>query len=264
MAELPPTEYLQQLLAGYTLGDLSPEEAEELQQLLTAHPEMHQELQQLQEVLAAIPYALPEAMPAPQVRSQMMQAIALPPPARRSRRVPFWRVIGSVAALLLVALVAERMHLQHQLNTTQANLAATQTQLAQQEVLLANRNAQVAQQQELVRMLQDPNAHLVALKGMDKMPSASGNVVMMPGETEVVVVLRDLPTLPADKSYQLWSVVNGQKLAAGRFNTDQKGTTCIKLPLPEVDQLSEVMVTVETSTVSKSLPTGPMVMTSSL
>ena len=50
MTESTPSEHIQELLAGYVLGDLSPEEAEELKQLLDRDPTIADEVNQLQEV----------------------------------------------------------------------------------------------------------------------------------------------------------------------------------------------------------------------
>jgi anti-sigma-K factor RskA len=51
----------QALLADYVLGDVSPEEAETVHQLLISQPELHQELDYLQETLSLIPLALPKS-----------------------------------------------------------------------------------------------------------------------------------------------------------------------------------------------------------
>jgi len=47
-------ERLEELIAGYVLGNLSPEEAEELRRLVAEHPA---EVHRLQEVLELMPYA---------------------------------------------------------------------------------------------------------------------------------------------------------------------------------------------------------------
>ena len=57
---LSPQE-IQELIAGYVLGDLSSAEAEEFRSLLLQLPELQAEVTSLQEVLAMMPYGLDEA-----------------------------------------------------------------------------------------------------------------------------------------------------------------------------------------------------------
>ncbi len=76
MDRLIPPEDLASLLAGYILGDLSPEEAETVVQLLAAQPDLLHDIAQLQETLADIPYALPDVAPPPQLRQSALSALA--------------------------------------------------------------------------------------------------------------------------------------------------------------------------------------------
>lgn len=60
-----------ELLAGYALGDLTPEELAFLEDYLQTHPEAHQEISALQQTLAFVPLALPE--PVPQLRRKLVK-----------------------------------------------------------------------------------------------------------------------------------------------------------------------------------------------
>ena len=81
---------LQELTAGYVLGDLTSEEAAQFHQLLVQHPELREEVEALQEALAMMPYALPEEKPQGELRSRILQATqaefeqTLAPPASSS------------------------------------------------------------------------------------------------------------------------------------------------------------------------------------
>jgi anti-sigma-K factor RskA len=253
MTESTHSEPIQNLLAGYVLGDLSPEEAEQLQQLLATHPDLAMEIHQLQEVLAVMPYGLPEALPSERVRSQMLQIVqqesrstvqdvrprnAIVP--RRFRAAAL--AGGSIAAVLALTLGFNNYHLRQQLTATQA---------------------QVAHQKDLIAMLQQPQTRLVSLKGMDTMVQSSGNAVITPGQAGTVLVLQDLPALPPGKSYQLWAIADGRKIACGNFTSNPQGRVVIKLPIAATtaDQLTGLAVTIETSP-TPAAPSGPMVMTS--
>jgi hypothetical protein len=150
---------------------------------------------------------------------------------------------GSIAAVLALALGLENINLRQQLATTQAK---------------------VSSQKDLIAMLQAPQTKLVTLKGMDPLSKAAGNVVITPGEAGAIVVLQDLPTLPAGQTYNLWAVANGEKIAAGNFTANPQGRVFVKVPLTSAtsDRVTNLVVTIEAS--PTAVPQGPMVMTSSL
>lgn len=242
MTESTPSEHIQELLAGYVLGDLSPEEAEELKQLLDRDPTIADEVNQLQEVLAAIPYNLPEAMPSPRLRSATLKAVVeiSESPASESQKRKLLPLVSTViAALLALVFGFNNYHLRQQ---------------------LALNEAEIAQQKELIAMLQDSQTKLVSLKSMEETSTASGNVIYTPGHPEGVLLIQNLPVLPSGKFYYLWCIVNGKKVASGYFNSNPQGRVFVKLPLSIDSGLSGVAVTVEVSP-NPPIP-GPTVMMS--
>lgn len=250
---------LEELMAGYVLGNLSSEEAEELRQLLQEHPELIKEVALLQEVLEVIPLALPDVEPPPHLRSAILETftadrigrqnshISKPPnllskgEVKRSLFRWSW-VLGSAAALLALAFSLDNYRIRQRMTTLEAT---------------------VARQKDVIAMLQQPNTQLVSLKGMDQASAASGNIVVTPGEPQAVLILQNLPILPKGQFYQLWSVVNQEKVPWETFKTSEQGTVFVKLSLPTNFDVSALIVTVEASPVSKT-PTGPMVMTGTL
>ena len=267
-APLPP-EYLEELLAGYVLGNLSPEEAEDLQRILLDRPELVAEVQILQEVLAALPYALPVMEPSSQLRQNILEALAInnsldhtqenalddrhqlthhqSNPSIQINRprwqtIPWRKVIGGIAALVTVAIAVDSYRLRQQIIAMQR---------------------QINGQRDLIAMLQQPNTRLVSLKGMDQAVTASGNIVVTPGEPQAVLILQNLSPLPDGQAYQLWSIVNNQKIPWEQFRVDQKGTVFVKLALPQNQAVTRLAITVELSPPPPE-PTGPMVMTSDL
>lgn len=281
-----PQEYIEELLAGYVLGDLSLEETESLQQLLVEYPELEAEIQSLQEILTTLPYALPSRGLNPQVRQNILDRISpsstpslsplaanpLPPensppstplpqfprsPTSRIQRtwrnlsvswtaIPWMKVAGGMATLLVAVLSIRTYQLQQQ-------LVAMQRQIDRQE--------------DVIAMLQQPNTRLVSLKGMDGAVTASGSMVMTPGDPQVVLILQNLPPLPEGQAYQLWSVINDQKIPWEQFRVNAQGTAFTKLSLPSNYPASYIItrlvVTIEVSP-TPPIPTGPMVMISDL
>ncbi|NJL89477.1 MAG: anti-sigma factor [Coleofasciculaceae cyanobacterium SM2_1_6] len=293
----PLSPRIEELLAGYALGDLSSEEAAELQQILVEHPDLEIELQSLQEVLATLPYALPAIEPSPQLRQDILASLdhasidrpspiapvtnspnsnlsiapALPldisanippniasnnqplpvvPPVGIPRNwsrisqipVPGLKLAGGIAALVTVALGFDNYRLRQQLASIQG---------------------QVDRQKDVIAMLQQPKTRLVSLKGMDDMVKASGSIVVTPGEPQAVLILRNLPPLPRGQSYQLWNIIDEQKIPWQQFQVNQQGVALTKLVLPSSYAVTKLAITIELSP-DPPVPTGPMVMVSDL
>ncbi|MBE9115966.1 hypothetical protein IQ249_08680 [Lusitaniella coriacea LEGE 07157] len=119
----------QDLAAGYVLGNLNSEEAEEFQKSLTAHPEFAKEIDRLQEVLGLMSYDVSERAPSPSLREKILFSARVPPKTSRishfvrqtqksclSRSGP---AIG-VAALLAIALGINNFRLHRRLQFLQA------------------------------------------------------------------------------------------------------------------------------------------------
>ncbi len=280
MADFIPPEPLQDLLAGYVLGDLTPEETNILEQQLQQQPELRAELQQLQETLAAMPYALPAVHPPVDVRDRLLQTITTVAPAatalgeplvtgtevrsmasapsRRRDRQRWPMIMGSMAALVALALGVDNWRLRQDLVMAQAEV---NRQIAPLRQDLAAAKAQLASQKDLIAMLQQPATQLVTLKGMDGMAPAKGNVVVTPGDRAVIVALQNLPPLQPGQYYYLWANEAGQKVACGKFTAAETGEVFVKLILPNTSNSKQLAITVENSP-TMTAPQGPMVMVS--
>lgn len=257
MADRPELENLDELIAGYVLGNLSSAEAEILQRLLATDPTIAGEMQQLQEVLATMPYALPEAAPTAELRTTILAAATAPRPALRQRWGRVAAIVGSSVAALFVmtSLAVDNYQLRQR-------LANTETRLVDARYFLDTTQAQVDQQKELIVMLQSPSTRMVSLRGLDPFSDAAGNLIVHPNQRDAILVLQNLPILPPGQSYQIWSVVDKQKLAINSFNADADGKVFFKLAIEQIARIPNLMITVET-TPTPDKP-GPMVMTSSL
>jgi ethanolamine utilization microcompartment shell protein EutS len=132
--------------------------------------------------------------------------------------------------------------------------------LKQQVASLQN---QLEKQKDAIAMLQESQTQLVSLKGMEDSSDAYGKVIITPGHPEAILLIQNLPVLPSGKSYQLWCVVNGKKIASGHFNSNAQKKVFVKVTFSVTSDISALAVTVEVSP-NPPIPKGPMVMTSSL
>lgn len=283
-------ERIEELIAGYVLGNLSSEEAEEFRQLLADSPEVAIEVQRLQEVLGVMPYALPEVSPPPSLRQSLLETFSAdlqatttsePEPASRKSNVVFWRrlkgsprrwssILGGAAALLVVALALENYQIRLQVSRMQAKVSTMQDKVArlasdnyQIRQQVTTMQAKVARREDVISMLQKPNVHVVPLKGTEQASAATGSMLMTPDEANAILVFKDLPVLPEGQFYQLWSVVKDEKVLWGGFRINDHGTVFVKLPRPSNLNVTALVMTVEESP-TPTTPAGPMVMAGNL
>jgi len=256
MTYSPLPENWQELMAGYALGDLSSEEAELLQRLLTENPDLTSEVDQFQEVLALMPYALPEPEPPPRLRDTILsqaQADQKPvgifreqrSPSQKPRKNVPWKTIGgAIAALVLITLAVDNYRLRQQTQQNQLTIGQLQQTV--------NTNAALA------TALQQPNAQLYALAGTEK---TSGSLVVVPAQNQVTMV-NDLPPLPKGKVYRLWAIAANatQPTYCGEFDAQPIATWSA----PEAacsKNVAQMLITAELA-IDPPIPKGELVMKS--
>lgn len=184
-------EQIEELMAGYVLGDLSPEETEQLRQLTAKNPQLAAEINGLQETLELLPYALPEVEPPTHLRSAILEAASVkikPNPLKKLSRLPWTGIVASVAALLALALGLDNYRLRQ---------------------ALLNTNPQTSSGDTLTYFL----------KGTKSDNKASASVMVNPNNLEARLTVQNLSPLPPGKIYALWTVLKPD----APFTTDSKG-----------------------------------------
>ncbi|NEQ55209.1 MAG: hypothetical protein F6K11_34660, partial [Leptolyngbya sp. SIO3F4] len=140
MSSYLSSQEIQELAAGYVLGDLNSSEAEEFQALLNQLPELQAEVIALQEALALMPYGLEEIQPEGELRSQILSAaqaeLSSPQPIvlqtnRFRPRLP-WSM-STVAAALAIVCGVTTLYLGNQVRGLRLQYA--QTDLLQQSTV---------------------------------------------------------------------------------------------------------------------------------
>ncbi|HBY81388.1 MAG TPA: hypothetical protein DEG47_31355 [Cyanobacteria bacterium UBA11148] len=250
-------EQLEQLMAGYVLCDLSPEEAENFRQLLTNNPQLATEVNRLQEALELLPYALPEVEPPPHLRSAILDAASEEISRDRPRKIyhlPWSKIVASAAALVAIALGLNNYRLWQVAQSQQTVIARLQ-----QELKIAQ-----SEKNTIEAVLYPPTTRIFFLKGTtsDKSESASGRILLNPDQHKAVIVFQNLPTPPADQIYRLWAIVDNQKIPCANFSVSQQGTVLNEFSIPATacsSTKSTLAVTLEPSSLPPQ-PVGPIVM----
>lgn len=227
MSASPTPEHLEELMAGYVLGNLCSEEAEEFSKLLTENPEIIQEVNRLQEVLGLLPYALPQVSPPHHLRSAIVEAVNTPGKTNPIRKLPTpaWsKVVGSVAAVFALALGINNYSLRQELK---------------------NNN-------DVITVMRQPETHLFSIKGKGNIATASGTVLMDFAADKAVIALQNTPTPSAGQAYWLWAVVGDKTIRCGQFDISSNGKVLDEFLIPDDSydantEISQLLVTLESS-----------------
>jgi len=237
----PSPEHLEELIAGYVLGNLCSEEAEEFKHLLAEKPELIQQVNQLQEVLGLLPYALPEIRPPQHLRLAIVEAVNDPVNTKVARKqfvLPWSKIIASVAAIFSLAFGIDSYRLRQELSSAK----------------------------DVLTVLDGRDTHLYSVKGKDKTSTAFGSVLIDFDADKAAIALNNISSPPTGQSYWLWAVVNDRIIRCGQFNVGTNGFALDKISVPddaykEGDEISKLLITLESSQ-SPSYPSEQIVIVS--
>jgi len=216
-------ESMRDLVAGYALGALTPEEARAFEAALSSSPELQRELREHRELNAVLALA-EEELPPPELKARLMERIdqtkranlggrpgpvAPPAPARRS----FTTVVmgAGLAAALLVA-----VGLSLEVRTLNETVRTRDSVLGAREQLLAQR-------EETLNAILEPSVQLVTMVATGKAPPVA-QVFFDPARGRAIVHTFRLKPAPAGRAYQLWLLPKtGNPIASRVFNTEPDG-----------------------------------------
>ena len=218
---------LEELLAGYVLGNLEEKELTWLNEQLAANPQLKQQIQELEATLSLMPYSLPKDIPSSDLRSKIHRQIAHHNRHRVAKVLKLdylgW-IIGGITALSTLLLGVNNFGLRQQ---------------------LASNHNQLQQQQELISLLRQPHNRLVALQGLDELSTASGSLFIAPQKKKAVLALQNLAPLSGKQVYRLWAVSQDNKTGCANFTPDEKGIVHLELSNNALKDAMSILITVE-------------------
>ncbi|GAX44109.1 hypothetical protein NIES4075_51260 [Tolypothrix sp. NIES-4075] len=233
-------EYLEELAAGYVVGNLDAEEAEEFRQLLAENPELLTEVNHLEEVMGQLLYGLNEVEPPQHLRSAILEAAdisANPTPVLKRSPLPWSKIVASIAALLVLVLGLENYRLRQDLSIAK----------------------------NVTTLLESSETRLFSLRGMDIANTASGKIIMNPQQQKIAIFIQKLPAPPVGHVYRLWALVDNEKIPCGQLSSNPQFMILDKLSIPPdlYSDISGLIVTLESSQINSD-PVGQVVMKSIL
>jgi len=254
-------EALQQLMAGYVLYDLSPEESATLQRLMAQDPTIAQSIEQMQTMLE-LAYAPSAVSPPAALRETILNAhralaptaresspppllrsgVPLPPTRRQPR--PRWNGWGAIAAVIIAGLGISNVVMWRSLQ-------------------VARRPSESA---ESITVTLTPTA------GSNGPTAAS--VTLQPETLQATLTIEDLPPLAEEAVYVLWTVLQPD----APFTTDDKSAiltevltaddlenTAVQISLPPVyrdrEWITAIAITVEAADAPQRHESSPVLFT---
>jgi anti-sigma-K factor RskA len=118
-------------------------------------------------------------------------------------------LIGSAAFNIVLYVKLAEVHRKLSLLESEKNSFAQQLQIQTASYHLA---------QNEIAFIAQPATKKIVLSGVPKFPDALAMVYYNSSSKEVFLKVRNLPTPPSDKQYQLWAIVAGKPVDAGVFD----------------------------------------------
>ncbi len=238
------------VLELYCIGLSSAAETAEVAQWAKQYPEVAAEIEAIQSGLEQ--YAQTHAVaPAASVKDKVMAAInessATPIVNIESKQnssgkvysiSPIWKYAAAASIILLVGSLVLSVYFYDKYQTTNNELATTQSELQQQKDLANN-------MQQDMGVIADKNAMPVSLNATPDAPDAAARIYWMQNTKEVYIDPSNLPELPKGKQYQFWAIVDGAPVNGGIITKTIDGKTIHIQKMKSFGQAQAFAVSIE-------------------
>jgi hypothetical protein len=235
-----PDPDLDELLAGYVLGDLDERERDDLRAALAADPDLQRQLDELRLTLELLPMALPGAPEPPaRLRQRLLGKEQQHHPSQPNASARRWRPRPIQLGLAAMAF----------------GLVALGTQVVQLRGEMASLGSDRA-----ARALQA--SRTLPQRGTEGHGGISGEVVVNPAQGHNLLLIRGLPPAPPAHVYRLWANVGGTTKGCVHFVPNADGSVLMPIPSQPTSEAQGLSITLEPLRPDASTPDGPELLTS--
>jgi anti-sigma-K factor RskA len=239
------------IIESYVLGLASPEERAEFERLCKQHPELVDARDRFE--LALEQQLLQKSVsPAGDVKEKVMDAIRQQPSVNQTKIITMesthstrssssarWIAAASIILLLGAAFFAYKYYSESkELKTSNEELQAR----AKSSDSLQNLLNDIAEEQ---RIMKDPNVAVVNMVGTTQAPASSASIYWDSTSSSVYLVVKNMPTLPSDKQYQLWALLDNKPKSLGLFDIKGSDNKKIFLKMENVQKADAFAITIE-------------------
>ena len=240
---------------AYVLGALPEEERLSFEDYLAAHPERQAEIDELGAVASLLAFSPQVQEPSPELRRRVMEVVEAEAEPRRVRGTSTFARVGDylsvrslalgAAALLVIGLLSWNVLLQSQVEVLQGRVQDAQGRV--QDLQAQVENARDQRQQS-------PS---VELEGSWADQGANAKVVSIQ-ENQVILVARNMPSVPEDQTCQIWVISDDVPKPSGLFQPDRNITAA---PITNsITNADVIAVTVEPAGGSKKPTSDPVLL----
>ena len=233
-------ERFEDLKDAYVLGALPEGERRSFEDYLAAHPERQAEIDELGAVAGLLAFSPQEQEPSQELRSRIMEVVDAEAEPRSLRHRSVTESIADylsvrnlalgAAVLLVIGLLSWNVMLQGQVQDLQGQVAESQNQVQKLQ-------DEVAQDQQQVQQRQT-----IKLEGSWADQGADAEVASI-DKNQIILVARNMPSVPEDKTCQIWVIKGDVPKPSGLFQPDGNMTaTPVTNPITNADVIA---VTVE-------------------
>jgi anti-sigma-K factor RskA len=248
-------ERFEDLIDAYVLGALPEEERRSFENYLAAHPERQAEIDELGAVAGLLAFSPQEQEPPPELRRKVMEVVEAEAEPRRVRGRSTFAKVGDylsvrslalgAAALLVIGLLSWNVLLQSQVEVLQGRVQDAQGRV--QDLQAQVENARDQRQQ----------SPTVELEGSWADQGANAKVVSIQ-ENQVILVARNMPSVPEDQTCQIWVISDDVPKPSGLFQPDRNITAA---PITNsITNADVIAVTVEPAGGSKKPTSDPVLL----
>ncbi|MAO64379.1 MAG: hypothetical protein CL666_05220 [Balneola sp.] len=208
----------EELASAYVLNALSTEEEREFELMLkNASDEQLELFDDLQATAAEIATLSLDDTPTAELKDRILTAVGHQTEPARIYQLTWYRF--AAAASVIFILISAGLFFYSQ-NLSQEVEQQSEV-IAEQQSTIQRLESEVERKEELLTILEAREVDLVMMAGMEDMsPNGYGKVVWDKEGGRALLQIANLPTVPSDKDYQLWLIVNGQPISAGVFAVD--------------------------------------------
>jgi len=217
----------------YVAGLLSTEEMRDVELKACEHPEIKTEIRSMQSSLEN--YAMKHAMEPPAgLKERIMKVVE---GERKgdgesqgektktiireisSSKPSYSRYLAAASVVLFVVASAFAIRFAAQMNQYKDQVVELRQQQSEMQNEINTTKESLNKNQQQLTMLSDPNTVRIEMKGTPKSPESLAMIYWNKQSQTVYLDIKNLPTPPSDKQYQLWFIDPSNKpVSAGMFD----------------------------------------------
>ncbi len=225
------------LLERYLMEDTSEEETKKVIYYVDTYPEVKTHFDELQDNLERYARSFAKKPPV-ELKERIMDKVSATSPATTHRRIRWYAIAASIAALLFAG---------YSIFLRQSNSELIkENQLVMQEIEALKQEynttfGKLASVRSELDKLRNPETQKYVLRGNQRAKDLKTVAYINPVEKVSMINVVDLPELPEDKVFQMWADVNGEMISLGILEKAENRL----LRVPYQEDASSYNITIE-------------------